>query len=196
MCEQAAQVRRAAPRRGGPLALAFGLLTAFLVACGPASAAPAPPVQAPNPAFNATDAAWLQLMIPMTEHMVDALTLAADHGGDPSLRALAAAVLTEHRADLDRLQGLRVAAGLPDADVHAGHRMPGMVTAADLVVLRAVHGPDFDRHLRPLLDKHLAQCGVLATGELTNGHQEGVKTLAHAIELSRAHERERLQALR
>jgi uncharacterized protein (DUF305 family) len=195
MCEHPAQVRRVAPRRGGPLALAFALLSAFLVACGPASAASAPPAAEANPAFNATDAAWLQLMIPMTEHMVDALTLAADHGGDPGLRALAATVLTSHRSDLDRLQALRVAAGLPDADVHAGHRMPGMVTTADLVVLRADHGPDFDRHLRPLLDRHLAQCGVLATGELANGHQEEVKALAHAIELRRTHDRERLQAL-
>jgi uncharacterized protein (DUF305 family) len=194
MCEWLA--RRAALRRGGPLALAFGLLTAFLVACGPAAAAPVPSAPVQNPAFNATDAAWLQLMIPMTEHMVDALALAADHSDDPALRTLAATVLTEHRTDLDRLQALRVAAGLPDADVHAGHRMPGMVTEADLIVLRADHGADFDRHLRPLLDKHLAQCGVLATGELSNGHQQGVKTLARTIEQIRSKERERLQALR
>ena len=186
MCEHPA--RRAALRRGGPLAL----LLALLVACGPGGGNAAP---APDPAFNATDTAWLQLMIPMTEHMADALALAADHGADPGLRALAATTLTEHRADLARLQALRVAAGLPDADVHAGHRMPGMVTEADLVVLRADHGAEFDRHLRPLLDKHLTQCGVLATGELANGHQQRVKSLAQAIERSRAREHERLQAL-
>lgn len=189
MCEWLA--RRAALRRGGPLALA--LVLAVLVGCGPGTAAPAP--APPDPAFNATDAAWLQLMIPMTEHMADALALATDHSGDPALRTLAATVLTEHRADLDRLQALRAAAGLPDADVHAGHRMPGMVTEADLIVLRADHGADFDRHLRPLLDKHLAQCGVLATGELSNGHQQGVKSLARTIEQNRSQERARLQAL-
>ncbi|TDQ01540.1 uncharacterized protein (DUF305 family) [Labedaea rhizosphaerae] len=150
---------------------------------------------APDPAFNATDTAWLQLMIPMTEHMADALALAADHSDDPGLRGLAAAVLIEHRAELDRLRALRVAAGLPDTDVHAGHRMPGMVTAADLIVLRADHGAEFDRHLRPLLDEHLAQSGVLATGELANGQQQGVKSLARAIERNRSQERERLRAL-
>jgi uncharacterized protein (DUF305 family) len=164
-------------------------------ACGYSTASPASPAASGQSAFNPTDAAWLQLMVPMTEHMTDALTLTADHSDDPALRRLAAVLLTEHRSDLDRLYALRAKAGLPDADVHAGHRMPGMVTQADLVVLQADHGAAFDRHLRPLLAAHLAQSVLLAHGEQTSGKEHGVRELAHAIELARTADRTRLDAL-
>lgn len=151
------------PLRGGVLALLL------LAAC---SAAPPPP----PPAFNPTDTAWLQLMIPMNEQVLPALDLAP-----PELAGFAASVKGSHQRELVRLRQLRAEAGLPDTNLHAGHRMPGLVTEADLVALRAAPA-GFSRELH----EHLEQSALVSRGEQESGANQAVKDLAAAVSRSRA----------
>ncbi|MGW4056741.1 DUF305 domain-containing protein [Amycolatopsis sp. NPDC004747] len=132
---------------------------------------------APTP-FNPTDIAWLQLVVPMTENALAAARLAPEHTGSPAVRSAAGTVAGPQERLLVRLRAARDRAGLPATDVHSGHRMPGMVTAADLVALRSDRDAGFDRRLVALLRAHAAQLVVLAGGEQANGADAETRELA------------------
>ncbi|MCR6482481.1 DUF305 domain-containing protein [Amycolatopsis sp. OK19-0408] len=158
------------------------LLVAVVVAlsmggCATTTAAPPPP----SAAFNPTDVAWLQLVVPMTENALSAARLAPDHAANPAVRTAAGSVAAPSERLLARLKAARDRAGLPAADVHSGHRMPGMVTAADLVALRTGRGQDFDQRLVALLRAHATQLVVLAKGEQTSGADAGTRELAAEV---------------
>ena len=155
-------------------------VAALLVSgCGPETvAAPAVPAPVAQTGFNGTDLAWLQLMVPMTENVVEVLRLAQDHSDSP---ALTAEIAVGQNATLMRLRALRDRAGLPSASIHEGHRMPGMVTGADLVVLRDTRGAEFDRRATALLDAHLDQAVLLSQGEQRSGQDGETRSLAAEI---------------
>jgi uncharacterized protein (DUF305 family) len=171
---------------------AVALVMGGCAATGPAtlnSAAPNP--AAPNPtAFNPTDVAWLQLVVPMTDNARSAALLAPDRAASTAVRSAAAAFAGTQERLLVRLRAARDRAGLPAADVHSGHRMPGMVTAADLVALRTDRGAGFDRRLLALLRAHAAQLVVLARGEETSGADARTRELARDVGAEGAHESE------
>jgi hypothetical protein len=125
------------------------LVLVTLAGCGTAPAA-SPPASA----FNSTDTAWLQLMIPMDERLVAALDLVPGRGSPP-LTELAVRVSAHHRTTLVHLRQLRDEAGLPATSPHLGHEMPGMVPTADLDLLRASTGATFDAGLATRLGAHL-----------------------------------------
>jgi len=136
---------------------------------------------APAAAVNPTDVAWLQLVVPMTENALAAARLAPDHTASTRVRSAAGEITGPQERLLGRLRAVRDRAGLPASDVHSGHRMPGMVTAADLVALRTGSGPDFDRRLVALLRAHAAQLVVLARGEQTSGGDAETRELAGEV---------------
>ncbi|GAB3145162.1 DUF305 domain-containing protein [Amycolatopsis stemonae] len=135
-------------------------------------------VPPPASPFNPTDVAWLQLVVPMTENAVSAARLAPEHAASATIRTAAGSVAAPSERLLARLKAARDRAGLPAADVHSGHHMPGMVTSADLVALRTGSGPEFDQRLVALLRAHAAQLVVLAKGEQTSGADAETKRLA------------------
>ncbi|EOD64101.1 DUF305 domain-containing protein [Amycolatopsis vancoresmycina] len=139
---------------------------------GPAATGPA------ATPFNPTDVAWLQLVVPMSENALTAARLAPEHTASPAVRSAAAAFAGPQERLLVRLRATRDRAGLPAADIHSGHRMPGMVTAADLVALRSDRGAGFDRRLVALLRAHATQLVVLAGGEQTSGQDAETRALA------------------
>jgi uncharacterized protein (DUF305 family) len=152
------------------LVLGAAVVALTMGGCATAGPAPASP-------FNPTDVAWLQLIVPMTENALSAARLAPDRAS-PAVRAAADAVASPAERLLTRLKAARDRAGLPATDVHSGHRMPGMVTTADLVALRTGSGAEFDRRLVALLRAHAAQVVVLAKGEQTSGADAETKRLA------------------
>jgi uncharacterized protein (DUF305 family) len=165
-------------RRTAFTALCAG--AALLVSgCGPEPvSAPALSTSAAQTSFNGTDLAWLQLMVPMTENVVELLRLAPEHGDSP---ALTTEIAVWQNANLVRLRSLRDRAGLPSASIHEGHRMPGMVTGADLVVLRDSRGAEFDRRATALLNAHLDQAALLSRGEQQSGQDGEARSLAAEI---------------
>jgi hypothetical protein len=170
-------------RRRAPGAVVAALLMGGCAATGPA---PAPPPAGPG--FNPTDVAWLQLAVPMTENAVAAARLAPDHAASPAVRS----VRPPEAGFLPRLRSARDRAGLPVANIHSGHRMPGMITEADLVTLRTSHGADFDQRLLALLRAHVAQVVVLSRGEQTSGADPATRALAAELGTAAAREGEEL----
>ncbi len=152
----------------------------FLAACAPAPA----PEPAASP-FNATDTAWIQLMIPMNEQLLPALALAP-----PALASFAAELEVSHERELAELKRLRERAGLSDDNPHAGHQMPGLVSEADLAGLR-LDPSGLPAELR----EHLAQGALLARGEQDNGADRETRDLAASIGAARAAQTARLAAL-
>ncbi len=63
------------------------------------------------------------------------LDLGTRRATSPRLRGFAAALAGARRGELAELHGLLDAAGVPYANLHAGHDMPGMPTEAELTGL-------------------------------------------------------------
>lgn len=156
---------------------AVALVVVALLAAGCATTIAAAPAATPVPAaaFNQTDVAWLELTVQMTENAVAALELAASHG---AATAVTGPLLDGQQELLTRLHSVRTRAALPDVNIHSGHRLPGLITGADLVALRGAHGEDYSRRLLPLLGAHLAQLVVLSRGEQQSGAEPSARALA------------------
>jgi hypothetical protein len=153
-------------------------LLLLLAACAPA---PAPAPVSPSP-FNATDTAWIQLMIPMNEQLLPALDLAP-----PELAPFAAELRVSHEQELGRLRRLRERAGLSGDNPHAGHQMPGLLSEADLAGLRLDPSG-----LPAKLREHLDQSALLARGEQDSGADRETRDLAASIGTTRAAQLARL----
>ncbi|MGN9780772.1 DUF305 domain-containing protein [Nonomuraea sp. ZG12] len=156
---------------------------------------PAPTVSSPAGGFNGTDAAWVQLMIPMIERTLPMLDLAARQAADPAVGRLASSLATAHRAELARLTELRRAAGLSDVNVHEGHDMPGMVTASELDAMRSADGKAFDGLFLRFLRDHLDQSVLVTRGERGSGADPRALALATDVERSRTTQLARLEKL-
>ncbi|XQE84082.1 DUF305 domain-containing protein [Streptomyces microflavus] len=139
----------------------------------------------PSTSSTPTDAAWAQLMTPMNEKALALLTLAADRGTEPLLRAFATRLHSGQEAELGRLRPLLARMGLPDTDVHAGHDMPGMVTEADLEAARAAEGAAFDRLFLTGIRDHLRHSAQVSRSEITAGARADAKQLAAALVTAR-----------
>lgn len=165
-------------------------LAALLVWTGcagpPRHPPPADPSETVAPdGLNGTDVAWLQLMVPMNEQLLPLLDLVARQGAVPGVTDFAARLRASHQAELLALRQRRDRAGLPPTNVHVGHVMPGLVTEADLAVLRRTSGDAFDRHFVAIVRAHLAQGVTLARGERQSGADPATKSLAVTIERTR-----------
>ncbi|GGM58540.1 hypothetical protein GCM10011608_49410 [Micromonospora sonchi] len=130
--------------------------------------------------FSATDVAWLQLNVAMIERLLPVLDLVPDRSADPAWRGLAARVEEDHRSALARSRRLLSDAGASATNPHAGHDMPGMVTAEELAALRKSTGRSFHllvaRHLRA----HLTQTVRVAAAAQQSGAHPVVTALAAA----------------
>ncbi|WP_328718910.1 DUF305 domain-containing protein [Streptomyces sp. NBC_00247] len=146
-------------------------------------------------AFNATDSAWILLMIPMSERARLLTDLAPSRTADPALAALAADTGSTLRADLRRLRAVLRLSGVPDTRPHEGHDMPGMVSLDILRQAADANGQAFDRMLTDALGAHFTQSGVLCAGERARGRADRAKDLAAAIAKNTAAAASRLDEL-
>ncbi|MEU8265240.1 DUF305 domain-containing protein [Micromonospora sp. NPDC048999] len=162
--------------------LAGLLLAGTLAGCaGPSAAREAASPSAVAVVANGTDRAWLQLMVPMTEQLLPLLDRAMSRSAAQGDNAALPRVRAEQGVLLDRLRALRDRAGLPSTNVHAGHDMPGMVTAGDLVELDRSDQPAFERLWRARLREMLEQSGRLAQSEQASGADPDVRALAGEV---------------
>lgn len=157
---------------------AWALLAALLVTGCTAQPVTGPPRAA---AFNATDTAWIQLMIPMNERARLLTGLAPSRTADPALADLAARTGTRLERELADLRALLDLSGTLDTRPHEGHDMPGMVGLDTLRKAEKAKGEQFERILTDGLRAHLAQTGKLCAGERTSGGAEEAKALAATI---------------
>lgn len=150
----------------------------------------------PEPAFNATDTAWILLMIPMAERAQLLTALAPTRTTDPGLAELAAKTGSTLRGDLRRLRAVLRLSGVPDTHPHEGHDMPGMVSLGTLEKAAATNGPAFDRILTDALRAGFTQSRSLCADEQTHGQAEEATDLAAAIARRTAEQSARLDKLR
>jgi uncharacterized protein (DUF305 family) len=168
-----------------PLRLTTLILLGALTACSTPTTQPPPPPATVNPAFNPTDAAWLELMIPMDEQFLGILDLAPTHSTNPAVRRLAVQLAAGHRTELAQLTALRTDAGLPTGNLHEGHDMPGMMRADEVVALGNLKGAAFDKVLGTEIQDHLSQSALVTRSVKAAGHAPAVRTLAIRIENDR-----------
>jgi uncharacterized protein (DUF305 family) len=188
-------------------ALACAALLAVLTGCGPsvAAAPPAPSASSTpthtetewniDPSFNATDLAWIELMIPMDAQLLRVLDLAGKQAGSPAVRAFATKVAVGHRAEVARFTALRTRSRLPVRNPHEGHDMPGMMTEPEIDALSKLSGPAFDQDFTKHLKEHLDQTVILARSISGAGKNAEGKKLAGAIVTGRATQLKQLAAL-
>ncbi|MEV6286650.1 DUF305 domain-containing protein [Kribbella sp. NPDC051770] len=189
-------------------ALACAVLLVVLAGCGSSVAAapgPSASVAAPtptvtetewdiDPSFNATDLAWIELMIPMDDQLLRVLDLAAS-AGSPAVRAFAGQVAAGHRAEVAQFNALRTRSRLPVRNPHEGHDMPGMMTEPEIDALGKLSGPAFDQDFGKNLKEHLQQTVILAQSIGTAGKNPEGKKLAQKIITGRAAQLKQLAAL-
>ncbi|MEV6417668.1 DUF305 domain-containing protein [Kribbella sp. NPDC051718] len=185
-------------------AFACAVLLVALTGCG-SSAASTPPAAAPppptvskfavNPSFNATDLAWIELMIPMDDQLIRVLGMAQKQAADPAVRTLATQVSAGHKTEVAQFVALRTRANWPAKNPHEGHDMPGMMTEPEIVTLGKTKGAAFDQLFEKNLKEHLDQSIVLARSITTDGKDAETKKLAAAIMTSRAAQLKQLAGL-
>ena len=167
---------------------------------GESSAASPPPPPAgtvveTDPAFNPTDLAWIELMIPMDEQLLRVLAMAQKQAASPAVRTFAASIASGHQAELTQLIALRTRAKAPTPNQHEGHDMPGMMTEPEVVALSNTTASAFDHLFKKNLKEHLEQSIIVARSIHTAGQEPAVKKLAASIERTRAAQLEHLAAL-
>lgn len=188
-------------------ALASAVLLLILAGCGSSVAAsppPAPPASTPtatatewkiDPSFNATDLAWIELMIPMDDQLLRVLGMAEKQASDPAVRTFATQVAAGHKTEHETFVATRTRSGLPVRNPHEGHDMPGMMTEPEIVALGKTTGPAFDQLFEKNLKEHLDQSIVLARSITTDGKDPATKKLALSIMATRAAQLKELAAL-
>ncbi|SDG29726.1 Uncharacterized conserved protein, DUF305 family [Sinosporangium album] len=142
--------------------------------------------------YNATDVAWLQLIIPMTRQALPVFDAAPRRTSNPLIVQLAAQMGNEHRAQLRTLQSLLRRAGVPDVNMHAGHNMPGMVTIAELGDGTRTKDAAFDRFFTEHIGEYLRQSVSLAEGVQGAGADRDTKAFAVTVGRARAADLDRL----
>jgi uncharacterized protein (DUF305 family) len=183
-------------------------MIASLTACGTSAASSPPSTPAPagtpsatasvwdiDPSFNATDLAWIELMIPMDEQLLRVLELGQKQAADPGVRAFAGQVAAGHRAEVAQLVALRTRSRLPVRNPHEGHDMPGMMTEPEIVALSNTSGAAFDQSFTKNLKEHLEQSIVLARSIIKDGKDLEGKKLAGSITTNRTIQLKQLAAL-
>ncbi|MFI5766421.1 DUF305 domain-containing protein [Streptomyces sp. NPDC051563] len=171
----------------------WALLAALLITgCGAQPVAGTPRAAA----FNATDVAWIQLMIPMDERARLLTGLAPGRAGDPALVRFAERAADRQEAELARLRALLALSAAPDTRPHEGHDMPGMVSADTLRRAGALSGEEFDRVFAATLRAHLTQSLLLCAGERASGGAGEARELAGELEKGGAQELALLDAAR
>ncbi|MFJ5265611.1 DUF305 domain-containing protein [Streptomyces sp. NPDC088387] len=135
----------------------------------------------PTSTFSATDVAWIQLMIPMSERAQRLTDMAPSRRASPAVAALAARTGSRLREDLRELRELLKLSGVPDTRPHEGHDMPGMVSLATLGKAGTATGETFDKILTDALREHLTQSRMLGDSERTQGHATKATDLAVLI---------------
>jgi uncharacterized protein (DUF305 family) len=135
--------------------------------------------------LNATDVAFIELMIPMNEHALPLLdVLTTDRV--TSLRNVASALGTTYRAEVTTLRAALAADGVVEQDPHAGMDMPGFITQAQLARISSSTGAGREAAARDALCAHLNQSLVVARGELTAGNDAATRTIATVMVATRS----------
>ncbi|MEU7140357.1 DUF305 domain-containing protein [Nocardia sp. NPDC046473] len=134
--------------------------------------------------FNDADVTFLQMMYPHHAQAVDMAKLMPSHSQNQQLLALAANVEKAQAPEMQQITMLLQSFGKPAPTAgsgHAGHTMPGMMSADQMTALQAASGLDFDRQWLTMMIEHHTGAVAMAETELAGGTNTESKTLARSI---------------
>ena len=142
-------------------------------------------------AYNATDVAFAQGMIPHHGQAVQMADMALDISTTPAIRTLAGKIKAAQDPEIETMQGwLRTwGQAVPEPDQSMGHdsdgmggmMREGMMTDADMATLGHAGGGDFDRMFLEMMVRHHQGAITMAQRELAEGKDQATKDLAQAI---------------
>jgi uncharacterized protein (DUF305 family) len=121
------------------------------------------------------------------------LAAGAERARRPELRQFATDLASARRTEAAGLRAILGDERIPYVDNHAGHDMPGMPTAAELVALAAA--PDFDAEFTRLVRAHLTESATVANSGATAVTHPATKAAAEAMVRERAAALRSLDAL-
>jgi uncharacterized protein (DUF305 family) len=167
-----------------PVRRVIALVTAVLMllaGCGTGGRSE-PPGPAPlSLEFNATDALFVQLLIPHHRQGVEIAQLGAARATNPDVRVLASAIVATQQDEATRMAGWLQAWQQPATAAAAGPE-----TAAKRIAgLRKAAGKDFDREFLTMLIAHQDEAIKLAETESQGGRNLNALTFAKQIQQSR-----------
>ncbi|MGI5519915.1 DUF305 domain-containing protein [Micromonospora sp. CA-259024] len=165
-----------------------------------ASPAASPAPSSPG-AGNAADVTFAQEMIPHHQQAVQMADLAINRAIDADVKRLATQIKAAQGPEITTMTRWLAAWGTPapttsitgmpgmhhgesanaSPGVEADHRMPGMMTDADMTTLAAATGTDFDRQFLTMMIAHHQGAITMAKNEISNGANIDAKALAQQI---------------
>ncbi len=146
------------------------------------SAATATPVATPAAGFNDADIAFAQMMIPHHLQAIDMATLAQARAGDMYVRTVAAEIQAAQDPQIRTLKSWLDDWG--KQPMPRGHKMPGMLSDADMAKLAKAKGSAFDRLFFTMMIEHHEGAIQMAEEEQAKGAFADAKTMAESIATS------------
>lgn len=145
--------------------------------------------QSGDAAFNDSDVAFAQGMIPHHAQAVEMADLAQERSASPEVRDLAERIRAAQQPEIDLMEGWLEDWGRPMEDMEHGDmdmggmdmEGMGMVSEEDMSRLESASGPEFDRLFLTSMREHHLGAVAMAKEELTAGQFPQAKELAQEI---------------
>ncbi|MER7499768.1 DUF305 domain-containing protein [Nonomuraea pusilla] len=152
----------------------------------------------PSASFNDADVMFAQMMIPHHRQAVEMADLAATRAADPEVKKLAATIKAAQDPEIETMRGWLEAWGRPESAggaEHMGHGMPGMMSDADMDLLKKAKGAAFDEKFVQMMVAHHEGAIEMARTERAQGANAEARKLADAIESAQQAEVEQMRAI-
>lgn len=184
--------------RAGLIAMTAALAVALTGCASSDASAPAAAPQGGGAAtsdHNDADVKFSMEMIPHHQQTIQIADLASQRATGEKAKLIAAKVLSAEEKEIRTMTGwLKSWNQAPPAAGHAGHDMPGMLTAADIKALESASGKAFDDKFLPMILKHLQNGVTMAKQVISDGQHQPTKDLAGQIVTSQQKKIAELQA--
>ncbi|MEW9532739.1 DUF305 domain-containing protein [Microbispora sp. NPDC049125] len=144
-----------------------------------AAAETSPAAETPAAGFNQADVSFARQMIPHHLQAIDLAILAQTRAGDQWIRDLAAQIKDARDPQIRTLKGWLDAWGAEP--LPRGHRMPGMLSSADVERLARASGARFDRLFVTMMIEHEGGAITLARAEQAQGAFADATAMAESI---------------
>lgn len=180
---------------GGALAVATA--AALAAGCSNGAAPPATGTSAPAPStslgptpavaaeHDAADVAFVQGMIPHHSQAIAMSRQAATRASSPQVKDLASRIAAAQDPEIQQMEGMLAAWGLPPATGMPGRPgtgpMPGMMSDQQMGALAGMSGPAFDPTFLQMMTAHHQGAVDMAATELAQGQNPQAEQLARSI---------------
>ncbi|WP_248958033.1 DUF305 domain-containing protein [Sphaerisporangium perillae] len=133
--------------------------------------------------YNLTDVLFSREMILHYRQSITMARLVPERSKDAFVKSLAEKIITEETAQIDVMAGSLKAweFAVPDADNPPVHQMAGMLSPAQLLLLKGRSGPEFDRLWLTTLARHTDYGVRLAEKARDEGKDRATVELARKI---------------